>query len=233
MRRPDPRIAQQILAALGDARTIVNVGSGAGSYEPADRAVIAIDPSSTMLRQRTPDSGPAVCGVAEALPFRTGAFDAAMGTLTLHHWPDLAAGLSEVRRVSSRQVFMLYEPSYVSNLWVLQYFPEILELPHERRAPSVHDVGRHLSIDRVEVVEIPADCIDGFGGAFWSRPERYLDSSVRAGMSMFALLDPVIVEAGAQRLRASLDSGEWDQRYAHLRLEPSLDIGYRLVIAGT
>jgi SAM-dependent methyltransferase len=231
-RRPDPRIAQQILVALGSANTVLNVGAGAGSYEPTDRQVIAIDPSVTMLTQRSATAGAAVCGVAEALPFRDGAFDVAMGTMTLHHWPDLAAGLAEVRRVSSRQVFMLYEPSHAQRMWILQYFPEILELPHEQRAPSVADIGSHLSVQRVEVVQIPSDCTDGFGGAFWSRPEYYLDPAVQAGMSMFALLDPAALQAGTQRLRESLDSGEWDDRYRHLRTQPSGDLGYRLVIAG-
>ncbi len=231
-RRPDPRIAAQILASMGTAATVLNVGSGAGSYEPTDRHVIAIDPSFTMLNQRGREAGPAVRGVAEALPFRDAAFDVAMGTLTLHHWPDLAFGLAEVRRVASRQVFMLYEPSFAHALWILDYFPEIRDLPHERHAPSVADVSQHLAVHRVEVVHIPSDCTDGFGGAFWSRPEFYLNPSVQAGMSMFALLDPEFVQFGTQRLRSSLESGDWDHRYGHLRTESSIDLGYRLVIAG-
>jgi SAM-dependent methyltransferase len=229
-RRPDERIAAQILAALGDAATVLNVGAGAGNYEPTDRAVFALDPSATMLGQRRRGAGAAICGVAEALPFRDDSFDAVMGTFTLHHWPDLAVGLREARRVALRQVFLMYEPSFASRMWILEYFPEILDLPHERRAPSVDTMRAYLNVVDVQIVPVPADCTDGFGGAYWARPEFYLDPTVQAGMSMLAILEPAVRAAGTERLRASITSGEWDARFGHLRSQQSIDLGYRIVV---
>jgi SAM-dependent methyltransferase len=231
-RVPDARVAQQVLAALGTAQMVLNVGAGAGNYEPLDRAVVAVDPSTTMMKQRQGGTGPAVCAVAEALPFRDHAFDVAMGTFTLHHWPDLAHGLREVRRVSVNQVLLMYEPSYAHSMWILQYFPEIIDLPHERRAPSVDDLRKHLNVSEVQVVPVPADCTDGFGGAFWARPELYLEPTVQAGMSMMALLPDDIRANGTRRLANALASGEWDAQFGHMRTQQSTDLGYRLVLAG-
>jgi SAM-dependent methyltransferase len=232
-RRADPRIARQIQEALGDAERVLNVGAGTGNYEPADRAVVALEPSMTMIRQRPAGSPPAVRGVAEQLPFTDGAFDAVLGTLTLHHWPDLAAGLAEVRRVSRRQVFLLFDNDLTGEYWLVDdYFPELRELPSEREAPTVADVDRFLDVERVEVVPVPADCTDGFGAAFWKRPEAHLDPEVLAGMSWTARLDPTLIDERSARLRADLDSGAWDRRNGHLRALDELDCGYRLVVAG-
>jgi SAM-dependent methyltransferase len=230
-RVPDHRIAAQLVAALGTARTVLNVGGGAGNYEPVDRTVVAVDPSVVMLRQRT-NTTTVVQGVAEALPFANNSFEVAMGTFTLHHWPDLAQGLAEVKRVAARQVFLMYEPSFAYNMWILRYFPEILDLPHEQRAPSVNDISALLSVTEVQVVPVPSDCTDGFGGAYWARPEMYLEPSVQAGMSMLAVLPDQIRAAGTQRLRSALESGQWDSQYGHLRTQDSADLGYRLILAG-
>ncbi len=232
-RQADPRIANQVLRALNSARSVLNVGAGAGNYEPVDVRIVAVDPSVTMLRQRTAGHGPVVLGVASHLPFQDGTFDVAMGTFTLHHWPELGAGLREVRRVSRQQVFLMYEPSFASRMWIVEYFPEIMDLPQERRAPSVDDLGQYLNITDVQVVPVPHDCSDGFGGAYWARPEVYLQPDVQAGMSMLAALDPDIRDVGTARLRASLESGDWDRRYGHLRFQNEADLGYRLVIAGS
>jgi SAM-dependent methyltransferase len=231
-RVPDERIAAQLVAALGIARTVLNVGGGAGNYEPSDRPVVAVDPSVVMLKQRTDSAAVVVQGVAEALPFAGNSFEVAMGTFTLHHWPDLAQGLAEVKRVAARQVFLMYEPSYAHNMWIVKYFPEILDLPHERRAPGVNDISSLLSVTDVQVVPVPSDCTDGFGGAYWARPELYLEPSVQAGMSMLAVLPEHIRAAGTQRLRSALESGEWDAQYGHLRTQDSADLGYRLILAG-
>jgi SAM-dependent methyltransferase len=231
-RRPDPRIAVQIVRALGNAKSVLNVGAGAGNYEPMALDVVALDPSLTMLSQRGETLGPSVCGVAECIPFRDNSFDVAMGTLTLHHWPDLAAGLSEVRRVASKQVFLMYEPSFAHRMWIIEYFPEIMDLPHERRAPSVDDLRKHLDLTDVQVVPVPNNCIDGFGGAYWARPEIYLQPEVQAGMSMLAILEPDVRAAGTERLRAALASGDWDRRFGNLRVQTEIDLGYRLVMAG-
>jgi ubiquinone/menaquinone biosynthesis C-methylase UbiE len=229
-RRADPRIATKILSALGDARTVVNVGAGTGNYEPGDRSVVAVEPSLTMIRQRRPDAAPAVQGVAEQLPFADGAFDAAMATLTVHHWSDQVAGLRELRRVAARQVILAFDPWTSGGYWLVDdYFPEYRALESEWNAPTPDDIGRHLHVQRVEVVPVPGDCTDGFGGAYWQRPEAHLDPVVRAGMSWLAQLDPSIVERNVARLAAELADGRWDEKYGHLREQDSIDLGYRLI----
>jgi len=230
-RRPDPRIQRLIDTALGDARSIVNVGAGTGNYEPADRRVVAVEPSLAMIAQRRPGAAPATRAVAEALPFRDQTFEAALATFTLHHWTDLAGGLSELRRVARRQVILLFEPWDSWEFWLVEYFPECLALPSEIRAPGIEDVRAHLDVHTVVPVPVPADCIDGFAGAYWRRPEAYLDPSVRAGISSLAQLSPEVAERCVQRLRQDLASGEWDARYGYLRELPEIDLGYRLLIA--
>lgn len=232
-RRADPRIAAQIAAALGDARSVLNVGAGTGNYEPTGPSVIAVEPSMTMICQRPTGSAPVVQGVAEGLPFVDGAFDAAMGTLTLHHWTDLAAGLAEVRRVSRRQVFLLFDGIFRDGYWLIDdYFPEVWRLASELEAPTVGDLGEHLDVQRAEAVMIPGDCTDGFGCAYWNRPEAHLDPVVLDGMSWTSQLDADVLAAGVERLRADLASGAWDRRLGHLRDLDEKDYGYRLVVAG-
>ena len=232
-RRTDPRIAARIHAAVGDARRIVNVGAGTGNYEPADREVVAVDPSTTMLRQRAPGAAPAVRAVAEALPFGDGSFGAAMATLTVHHWNDVERGLREMRRVAARQVIFFFDPTTTIDLWLIdEYFPEVLDLPSERGAPGPDALARVLDVTRIEPVPVPADCADGFGGSFWNRPEAYLDPRVQDGMSSFAQLDPEARARGTERLRRDLESGAWDARHGELRTMPEIDLGYRLLVAG-
>jgi SAM-dependent methyltransferase len=232
-RRTEPRIAARIHAALGDAQRVVNIGAGTGNYEPEDRAVVAVDPSITMVRQRGPTAGPAVLGAAEALPFGDASFDAAMTTLTLHHWTDLDRGLGEMRRVAARQVIFFFDPAFTGELWLVDdYFPEMVELETEQRAPGAAAIGRVLDVAKVEPVPVPADCIDGFGGSYWNRPEAYLDPVVQAGMSSFAQLSPDAVARGVERLARDLASGTWDARHGHLRGMREIDLGYRLLVAG-
>jgi SAM-dependent methyltransferase len=230
-RRTEPRIAAQVHAGLGDAATVVNVGAGTGNYEPTDRRVVALEPSTVMIAQRPRGAAPVVRGVAEQLPFPDGAFAAALGVLTIHHWTDLAAGLAELRRVAPRQVLLVFEPEWASELWMLEFWPEVLALETERTAPGVDALRAHLDVRAVEVVRVPRDCSDGFGGAFWARPERYLDPEVQAGRSSLAQLAPADRDRGSARLRAALASGEWDARFGSLRRQDDVDLGYRLVIA--
>jgi len=232
-RQADPRIAAQIAAALGDAGSVLNVGAGSGNYEPTDRRVIALEPSMTMIRQRPVGTAPVVQGVAGDLPFVDGSFDAALGTLTLHHWPDLGAGLAEVRRVSRQQVFMLFDGLMRDGYWLIDdYFPLVWELDSERQAPTVAMVGEHLDVQGVEVVMIPGDCTDGFGCAYWNRPEAHLDPIVLAGMSWSSQLSSEVLAEGVEHLRDDLETGRWDERYGHLRSMTEADYGYKLVIAG-
>jgi SAM-dependent methyltransferase len=229
-RREDPRIAARIRAALGDARTVVNVGAGSGAYEPADLEVTAVEPSEVMIAQRPEGAAPVVRAFAEELPFEDASFDAAMAVLSDHHWSDHERGLAELRRVARRVVLFTWEPASARQTWVVRdYFPcfEQLIPPGYRLAMTLERLGG----GREEVVPIPHDCLDGFFHAYWRRPEAYLDPAVRAGISAFALMDQGCVEAGLARLARDLDSGEWARRNADLLDLEELDAGYRLVVA--
>jgi SAM-dependent methyltransferase len=229
-RREDPRIAAAIHGALGDAVTVVNVGAGAGSYEPADRKVVAIEPSPVMIAQRPPDAAPAVIAFAEDLPLADDSVDAAMAVLTDHHWRDRAQGLREMRRVARRRaVVFQHDPQVGAEFWLVRdYLPTFA-----RRLEGKHldELMRPLGDVEVRTVPIPHDCADGFLGAFWRRPHAYLDPAVRAGISVFALLPDDEVEAAVVRLRADLESGAWERRYADVVERDELDLGFRVIVA--
>lgn len=226
-RRVDPRIAAAIASALGPARSVINVGAGAGSYEPADRAVLAVEPSDLMIRQRPPGAAPCVRGSAQALPVADGAFEAAMAVLTIHHWPDWRRGLRELRRVARRRVVLLTFDVEASDFWLTRdYFPELLALDR-RIMPSLAALEGELGVFEAEPLLVPHDCSDGFLGAFWRRPQAYLDPAARRSMSSFAKID---AEAGLHRLAGDLESGLWLQRNADLLALEALDVGYRLLV---
>ena len=234
-RRPDPRIARAIRAALGDAASVVNVGAGAGSYEPADLRVVAVEPSREMIGQRSPGAAPAVQAAAEALPFPVDAFDAALAVLTLHHWRDRAAGLAELRRVSRRRVVILnWDPVGRDAFWLTrEYLPAVVELD-AMLFPTVAELEAALGPVRAAPVPVPHDCVDGFLGAYWRRPEAYLDAGIRSAMSTFVRLAPAAaasVTAGLTRLADDLATGRWEARFGHLRAQAEADLGYRLVVA--
>ena len=230
-RRADPRIAARVASALGDATTVVNVGAGAGSYEPDDRRVVAVEPSARMVRQRPAGSGPAVRAVAEALPLRDRAVDAAMAVLTLHHWTDWRAGVAEMRRVARGRVAVLTWDAAHPPFWLLRdYVPQIGEMDRGRFPPVAALREAMGEGTTVEVVPVPADCTDGFLGAYWRRPERYLDDGARAAMSGFAQLDPAIVDAAVARLSADLADRTWHARNAALLDADEWDLGYRLLV---
>jgi len=232
-RQPDPRIRSQLLDALVDAASVVNVGAGTGSYEPADRRVVGVEPSEVMLAQRLPGAAPALCGTAESLPFPDRAFDAALVVLTLHHWSDLDAGLAELRRVADRRVVLMFDQRMAADVWPWrEYFPAANAV-EAKRAPAVDHIVDALGGGRVETVLVPHDCIDGFGGAYWRRPEAYLDPEVRACISSLAVLSADELEPGLVRLRDDLESGAWHERHADLLALEEIDLGYRLVIAGS
>lgn len=231
-RRPDPRIAAAIWDALGSATRVLNVGAGSGNYEPGDRDVVAVEPSRAMIAQRAPDAAPCVRSVVESLPFADATFDVAMGVLTAHHWRDRHRGAAEMRRVACRQVLFYFEPSFADLAWIMEYWPEIRALPTEIDPPGEAFFRGVFDVREIRPVVVPRDCVDGFGGAFWARPESYLDPQVRAAMSCFAQLAPDVVGAGHKRLAGDLASGAWDERFGHLRELDAHDFGYRIVIAG-
>lgn len=231
-RRADPRIAEMIHAALGSARTVVNVGAGAGSYEPEDRLVLAVEPSSRMRAQRPAGRLPAVDAGAERLPFDDRAFDAAMATVTVHQWTDARAGLRELRRVAAGPVVVLtFDGEHLDRLWLGDYFPELL-VAERQRYPPLNLIGRVLGgAVTVTEVPVPIDCTDGFTEAFYARPQAFLDPAVRAGQSAWGFIDQGAVDDGVARLARDLQNGDWDARYGPLRSQPTFLGSLRLVVA--
>jgi SAM-dependent methyltransferase len=230
-RRADPRIAARIHAALGAARTVVNVGAGTGSYEPEDRWVLAVEPSATMRAQRPPGAAPAIAARAEALPLDDGAVDAAMACVTIHHWEPRAAGLAELRRVARGPVVVFTFDLDALPAWQHDFLAENVAVERPRFGP-VEDVaamlGGHV---RIETIPTPADCTDGFFEAFWNRPEALLDPGVRSAQSVWALLPAGAEQRIVGRLRDALESGAWDAEHGHLRGQTELDGSLRLVIS--
>ena len=233
-RRPDPRVARWIRAGLGDARTVLNVGAGTGSYEPDDLEVTAVEPATEMIAARPPTAAPCVQAAAEELPFADDSFDAAMGVLTMQHWTDLAAGLRELRRVARRRVVLFtWIPEIDDDLWLTRdYLPAIRD--RDRAIfPTVRAVVEGLvpCSPVVEPVPVPHDCRDGFLAAYWRRPEAYLDPVVQRGISSFVELDRELLDPGLDRLADDLASGAWRRRHADLLGLEQVDLAYRLITA--
>jgi len=231
VRRPDARIAAQLRAALGSVGPVVNVGAGAGSYEPSDLPVIAVEPSSVMLRQRPQGAAPAVRAVAERLPFRDGTFAAGMAVFTVHHWSHLERGLAEIRRVVRGPIaVMTWDREVFGSFWMAaEYVPASLRL--DRQLPKPEEIAGLLGSGTVAVVPVPHDCTDGFYAAYWRRPEAYLDPTVRGAISGLARLDCDLVQSGLDRLAQDLSTGAWYRRHADLLDRDSYDAGYRLVVS--
>ena len=228
-RRTEPRIAARIWAALGDARTVLNVGAGTGSYEPADRQVLAVEPSALMRSQRRPDAAPCLAGTAENLPFDDQSFDAAMAVCTVHHWQDPIAGLTEMQRVARRVVVFTCDTtdrSWRSRFWLTRdYLYEVAA----SRAGLATELARAIEA-RMEPVLVPWDCADGFFEAYWRRPEAYLDENVRRGISVWAAVGPDAEQRAVRSLRDDLASGRWAERNRDLLVLEAAELGLRLLI---
>lgn len=236
VRRPDPRIAAVVHAALGAARTVVNVGAGAGSYEPPDRYVAPIEPSATMRSQRPDHLAPAIDATAEQLPFDDDAFDAAMAAITVHQWRDAAAGLREMRRVARGPVVVLtFDRDALDRLWLAEYAPELLAAERRRYQPldwiAEQLGGTATATVTVTSVPVPIDCTDGFAEAFYARPHMLLRPEVRRSQSGWGFVDDAAEDRAVRRLRADLDSGAWHQAHGHLLDEPTFDGSLRLLVA--
>ena len=231
-RRTEPRIAARIWAALGDARTVVNVGAGTGSYEPPGRDVTAVEPSAVMRGQRPKGAAPCVAAVAESLPFRDQSFEAAMAISTVHHWGDPIAGLREMQRVARRLVVFTHDTSdagWLRRFWLTRdYLPEVADLVVGR--PSVTELARAIGA-RIEPVLIPWDCVDGFFEAYWRRPEAYLDDRVRRGVSVWARVGPEAEERAVGSLRDDVVSGRWAERNHDLITLDAAELGLRFLVA--
>jgi SAM-dependent methyltransferase len=232
-RRPDRRIAAAINDAVGRARTVINVGAGTGSYEPRDRPVVAIEPSTAMAGQRDPALPPAVLGVAESLPLADRSADVAMAVLTVHHWTDVRRGIAELRRVARERIVVLtIDVDAEADMWLFtDYVPELVERDRHEFPPIASLVDALRAPTEVVAVPVPADCSDGMLLAFWSRPEAVLDPGARAATSGFARMEPTREQSVVDDLTRDLASGDWDRRHGRLRTLPELDVGLRLLVA--
>ena len=226
-RTPDERIAEQIAASLRDCESVLNVGAGMGAYEPTHCPVIAVEPSLEMIRERPRAAAPAVQAVAAKLPFKNRSVDGALAVLTVHHWLDWRSGLAELRRVARKKVVILtWDPKH-AGFWLVQdYLPEIRAIDR-RIFPSLRDIEKSIGPVVAQILPIPADCSDGFLGAYWRRPSEYLRATVRTAISMFSKIDSA---AGIERLRRDLENGSWMEKNSPLLELPQLDIGYRLIV---
>ena len=232
-RQTDPRIAAYVHEALSDAKTVLNVGAGAGSYEQADKYVVAVETSMVMRSQRTANAKiPAIIGTADALPFDDNAFDASMAMVTVHHWPDINKGLKELRRVTKNQVLiMTFDPDALDNFWNAHYFPELIEV-EKARYPTIDFIVNALGGNcEVKSIPIPLDCVDGFQEAFYGRPEAFLEKEVRLSQSAWSFLKEDLENELVRRLANDLQSGNWDKKYGHFRTQPSFTCALRLIVA--
>lgn len=233
-RQPDPRIESAIITALGKASSIANIGAGAGSYEPGDRDVIAIEPSMTMIKQRNNTRARVIQGSAEKLPLKTDSVDVALAVLTVHHWQDLSLGLREMKRVAKdRVVIFTWDQEVWESFWLIrEYHPMIREIDRPR-AHNFSAITEAFNSAEITPVPIPHDCIDGFHGAFWRRPHAYLDPQTRAGISTYANMPEDELNRGLHKLATDLDDGTWHHDHKDLLDKEELDLGYRLIVASS
>jgi SAM-dependent methyltransferase len=231
-RKADPRIEALVHDALGTAGLVVNVGAGAGSYEPGSLDVVAVEPSATMRSQRPAGRAPAIDAIAEELPFADRSFDAAMAMVTIHQWHDPERGLSELRRVSrARVVVLTFDGDALDRFWLARYVPELIEA-ERRRYPAIDRVCALLGTSAaVTSVPIPIDCTDGFTEAFYARPEQFLLPDVRASQSAWGFVPPEVEARAVAALRADIESGAWDELHGHLRDRPTFEGSLRLIAA--
>ncbi len=229
-RVPDIRIARRIREAIGNASSVCNIGAGAGSYEPSDLEVTPVEPSLRMIEQRA-DSKHVVRSNAEELPFEDEQFDVAMAVLTVHHWTDPVKGLTEMRRVSRRQVILTFDPFKVDSFWLVRdYLPQFAELDKKHALP-IDAYHQTLSNCKVFPVMVPWNCADGFLAAYWRRPEVYLDPAARNAISSFSKVHIDYVSRAISQLEKDIASGAWNERYSELLSRDEMDYGYRLVVA--
>ena len=226
-RTPDPRIGSVIWAHLKGAKNVLNVGAGIGSYEPVTHEVVAVEPSERMIALRGVSTAKVIRGSAESLPFKDDTFDASMALLTIHHWSDVGRGLNEMLRVTKGKVILFTWIGYGKDFWLEEYIPEIRGVD-KPLFPTLKELEKMVGFITVEPVEIPHDCTDGFMCAYWRRPKTYLDSDVRKAISTFSRVGDI--QKSLQNLEADISNGTWDERYGHLLLRESMDLGYRVVV---
>ena len=231
IRRADPRIEMYVRRSLNACDTVLNVGAGTGSYEPEDKFVIAVEPSSVMRAKRLAlGRTPAVNAKADDLPFDDRAFDAVMAVLTIHHWPDLKSGLLEIKRVTKKKISILtYDPEMLDIFWNAKYFPQLIEIERSRY-PKLDQIAEYIGENlTITNIKIPFDCTDGFQEAFYGRPEAFLYEEVRNAQSAWGFLDKTLEREYVNRLSEDLASGEWDRLYGYHRTLPEFEGAFRLL----
>ena len=228
-RQEEPRIAQLIWSALGDATSVANIGAGTGNYEPRDRQVIAVEPSEVMIAQRPAGAAPVVRGRAEQIPLEDKSVDAALAVLTDQHWDDCRQGLAEMKRIARRRVVALtLEVDAGRQFWLTRDYLREARAVSSGSADTL--VGLAAEASELAPVPVPWDCRDGFYLAYWRRPRAYLDPAVRAGISVFHHLEPEYLAEAMQHLAYDLATGIWRERYGDLLDLEAIDLGLRLVV---
>lgn len=230
-RQPEPFFASRIAEALGAARSVLNVGAGAGSYEPINRTVTALEPSAAMRAQRPAHLATAIDGVAESLPFADHSFDASMATFSVHQWKDLRAGLTEMRRVTRGPVLILTcDPAALDRFWLNDYAPEAISTEARRYPPMRAIVDGLAGQVDVQSMPIPLSCVDGFSEAYYGRPERLLEAGARRANSAWSFVEPSVGPRFVEHLGRDLADGTWDGKHGHLRTQPFFDGSLRLLV---
>ena len=231
IRKADPRIGLYIRRSLRGCDTVLNVGAGTGSYEPENRYVIAVEPSSVMRAKRLAlGKMPALNAKADDLPFDDNSFDAVMAVLTIHHWPDLKSGLLEIKRVARKKLSILtYDPDMLDVFWNVHYFPQLIEIERSRY-PKLDQIAAYLGAElTITNIKIPLDCSDGFQEAFYGRPEAFLQEDVRKAQSAWGFLDKETENLYVKKLADDLSSGEWDRLFGHHRTMPEFKGAFRML----
>lgn len=242
-RKPDPRIVRRLLDLLDlpQSSTIADLGAGTGNYSRAianqGYEVLAIEPSKVMRQQAT--SHPLVswiAGSAESIPLEDRSVDGVVVMLALHHFSNLEQGLREISRISKRgkMVLFAFEQAKIPEFWLTDYFPDFIG-DTLATFPSTQDIGRaieQISQKEVEIIPyfVPPNLSDLFAASGWRRPEIYLDSQVRQGISSFSKMPINELKAGLDRLQADLESGAWTEKYGYLKAQNEYDAGYRILI---
>jgi SAM-dependent methyltransferase len=232
-RQTDPRIADYVYKELKDAKTILNVGAGAGSYEPTNKYVVAVEPSIVMRSQRIQNGKtPAINAKADCLPFDDNSFDASMAMITVHHWPDIDKGLKELRRVTKEKVLiMTFDPGHLDDFWNAEYFPEVIEV-EKARYPTIGFINESLGGNcEVISIPIPLDCKDGFQEAFYGRPEAFLEKQIRLSQSAWGFISDDKQEEIVSCLKTDLENGNWDKKYGHFRTQEFFTCALRLIVS--
>jgi ubiquinone/menaquinone biosynthesis C-methylase UbiE len=241
-RKSDPRITEKLLEILvsSQASTIADIGAGTGSYASVlaecGYRVFAIEPSETMRSQAI--AHPAVTwldGYAENLPLPAQSVDAAIIMLALHHFLDYRQALNEIHRVvgNGQMIFFTYDPIMVSGFWLTEYFPSFIR-DVESTFPPISKLVKEIQMITDSVVNVipfplPNDLSDSFAAVGWARPELYLNSGIRNGISSFSKINVDELNSGLSRLGEDLERGRWDHKYGHLRQQSQYDVGYRFV----